>query len=100
MGRQPLMDEVAQHDQHDELERRQLADLALTEQAEQPVDHEEHRGGAKDYVHQGRTLVLSGSRTNSLSPSNTATTPRLVPIIDVLTWKSILTTREIRRAHV
>src|SRR3546814_14465062 len=75
--RSALLDQVAEHDEHDELERRHLAEFALAEQADQQEQDEEHRRGAKNDIHQGSTLMRSGIAPMRRSPSNTAISPRV-----------------------
>src|SRR3546814_20103024 len=63
--------------EHDEFERRHLAEFALAEQADQQEQDEEHRRGAKNDIHQVSTLMRSGIAPMSRSPSNTAISPRV-----------------------
>ena len=62
---QALLDEVAHDDQHDEVEGRELGQLALAEAAqddpEEGVDHDR----AEDDAHQGATQVVYPSTTDS-----------------------------------
>src|SRR3546814_15322825 len=67
-----LLDQVAEHDEHDELERRHLVEFALAEQADQQEQDEEHLRGAKKDIHQGSTLMRSGIAPMRRSPSTTA----------------------------
>src|SRR3546814_3927090 len=91
--RHALLDQVAEHDEHDELERRHLAEFALAEQADQQEQDEEHRRGAKNDIHQGSTLMRSGIAPMRRSPSNTAISPRVPANSGGLIWPSILTWR-------
>src|SRR3546814_2962754 len=93
MGRHALRDQGVEHDEHDELERRHLAEFALAEQADQQEQDEEHRRGAKNDIHQGSTLMRSGIAPMRRSPSNTAISPRVPANSGGLIWPSILTWR-------
>src|SRR3546814_5371648 len=88
--RSALLDQVAEHDEHDELERRHLAEFALAEQADQQEQDEEHRLCAKNDIHQGSTLMRSGIAPMRRSPSNTAISPRVPANSGGLIWPSIL----------
>src|SRR3546814_11446545 len=57
--RHALLDQVAEHDAQDELERRHLAEFALAEQADQPEQAEEPRRGPKNENHKGKTRMNS-----------------------------------------
>src|SRR3546814_18739536 len=91
--RHPLLDHVAEHDEHDEFERRHLAEFALAEQADEQEQDEEHRRGAKDDIHQGSTLMRKGMEPTRRSPSKTANSPRVPANSGGLIWPSILTWR-------
>src|SRR3546814_19462549 len=88
MGRHALRDQGVEHDEHDELERRHLAEFALAEQADQQEQDEEHRRGAKNDIHQGSTLMRSGIAPMRRSPSNTAISPRVPANSGGLIWTS------------
>src|SRR3546814_18044206 len=89
--RHPLLDQVAEHDEHDEFERRHLAEFALAEQADEQEQDEEHRRGAKDDIHQGSTLMRKGMEPTRRSPSKTAISPRVPANRGGLTWRSLFT---------
>ena len=56
--RDPLLHEVADHDQQDQVERLERRELAPPDDAREQQDEEEGDGCADDDVHQGQTVIV------------------------------------------
>ena len=81
-----LLDEIADHDEHDEVERLHAGQFSPPDHAHEHPDEDEDDGGADDDVHYGKTAI-SWSRARIGAPPSSSTTPwSRVPIVVGLTW--------------